>query len=112
MSDVTGGVDMRKAITVWMNLQNTVNGLIDSGKMQTQSGTEAAPGIKQLLEKKEGMFRKYMMGKRVNFAARTVISPDPFLRVDQVGVPLRFAKGLTVKQPVTAWNAAEIRVIT
>ena len=108
-SDVTGGVDMRKALTVWMNLQNTVNGLIDSGKMQTQSGTEAAPGIKQLLEKKEGMFRKYMMGKRVNFAARTVISPDPFLRVDQVGVPLRFAKGLTFKQPVTAWNAAEMR---
>jgi DNA-directed RNA polymerase I subunit RPA1 len=107
--DVTGGVDMRKALTVWMNLQNTVNGLIDSGKMQTQSGTEAAPGIKQLLEKKEGMFRKYMMGKRVNFAARTVISPDPFLRVDQVGVPLRFAKGLTFKQPVTAWNSAEMR---
>lgn len=107
--DITGGVDMRKALTVWMNLQNTVNGLIDSGKMQTQSGTEAAPGIKQLLEKKEGMFRKYMMGKRVNFAARTVISPDPFLRVDQVGVPLRFAKGLTFKQPVTAWNSAEMR---
>ena len=32
------------------------------------------PGIKQALEKKEGLFRKHMMGKRVNYAARSVIS--------------------------------------
>ena len=37
-------------------------------------------GIRQQLEKKEGLFRKNMMGKRVNFACRSVISPDPLKR--------------------------------
>ena len=47
--------------------------------------TEAQPwcwhaqGIRQQLEKKEGLFRKNMMGKRVNFACRSVISPDPYI---------------------------------
>ena len=42
----------------------------------------------QILEKKEGLFRKHMMGKRVNYAARSVISPDPYINVDEIGVPL------------------------
>ena len=36
-------------------------------------------GVRQQLEKKEGLFRMNMMGKRVNFAARSVISPDPYI---------------------------------
>lgn len=36
----------------------------------------------------------HLMGKRVNFSARSVISPDPFLSTDQVGVPVQFAKTL------------------
>jgi len=39
----------------------------------------------QVIEKKSGLFRKHMMGKRVDFAARSVISPDPFIAVDEVG---------------------------
>ena len=39
----------------------------------------SSEGIRQILERKEELFRKFMMGKRVNFAARSVISPDPFL---------------------------------
>jgi len=42
------------------------------------------PGIRQVLEKKEGLFRKHMMGKRVNYACRSVITPDPYLAVDEV----------------------------
>lgn len=41
----------------------------------------------QLIEKKEGLFRKHMMGKRVNYAARSVISPDPYINTDQIGIP-------------------------
>ena len=51
----------------------------------------------------------HMMGKRVNYAARSVISPDPYLNTDQVGVPLRFAKSLSYKTPVTPWNVAWLR---
>jgi DNA-directed RNA polymerase I subunit RPA1 len=100
-------VDLRRAIATWMDLQNSVNGLLDSTKatsMQKGGNKNMPNGIRQLLEKKEGIFRKNMMGKRVNFAARSVISPDPYLRTDQVGVPVRFAKTLTFKQPITRFN--------
>ena len=53
------------------------------------------PGITQTLEKKEGMFRKHMMGKRVNYAARSVISPDPNIQTNEIGLPLFVATTLT-----------------
>jgi DNA-directed RNA polymerase beta' subunit len=42
-------------------------------------------GVRQQLEKKEGLFRKNMMGKRVNYAARSVISPDPYIGAGGAG---------------------------
>ncbi len=60
--------------------------------------------ISKLLEKKEGLFRRNMMGKRVNFAARSVISPDPYISTNEVGVPQIFAKKLTYPESVTPWN--------
>lgn len=56
---------------------------------------DTASGICQLLEKKEGLFRQKMMGKRVNFACRSVISPDPYLAVNEIGIPPVFALKLT-----------------
>lgn len=45
-----------------------------------------------------------MMGKRVNFAARSVISPDPSLNTDQVGIPLFMSKKLTFCEYVNEYN--------
>jgi len=42
----------------------------------------------QLLEKKEGIFRKHMMGKRVDFAARSVICPDMYIATNEIGLPM------------------------
>lgn len=78
-------VNLRRAITTWMSLQNHVNGLMDSARMDNLRGAIPPPGVRQLLERKEGLFRMNMMGKRLNYAARSVISPDPYLRTDQVG---------------------------
>jgi DNA-directed RNA polymerase I subunit RPA1 len=50
-----------------------------------------------------------VQGKRVNYAARSVISPDPYIQTCEVGVPLYFAKRLTFAQPVTDWNVRELR---
>jgi len=44
------------------------------------------------------------MGKRVDFSARTVITPDPNLRIDQVGVPKTVAQNLTFPEIVTPFN--------
>jgi DNA-directed RNA polymerase subunit A' len=60
--------------------------------------------LAQRLKGKEGRFRLNLSGKRVDFSARTVISPDPNIDIDEVGVPLEVAMQLTVPEPVTAWN--------
>jgi DNA-directed RNA polymerase I subunit RPA1 len=67
------------------------------------------PSIKELLEKKEGLFRKNMMGKRVNFAARSVISPDPYICTNEIGLPLYFAMKLTYPEPVTSRNLEQLK---
>ncbi|MBU0531896.1 DNA-directed RNA polymerase subunit A' [Candidatus Micrarchaeota archaeon] len=60
--------------------------------------------LAQRLKGKEGRFRYNLSGKRVNFSARTVISPDPRISFDEVGVPEEIAKELTVPLRVTEWN--------
>lgn len=50
-----------------------------------------------------------MMGKRVNFAARSVISPDPYLDTNEVGVPLFVAKRLTFPEGVQEHNVDRLR---
>lgn len=95
----------------WVNLQGAVNSLIDRGANPSggPAGKASADGIKQQLEKKEGLFRKNMMGKRVNFAARSVISPDPNIETNQIGVPPVFAKKLTYPEPVTNHNFYDLK---
>ena len=49
------------------------------------------------------------MGKRVNHACRSVISPDPNISTNEIGLPEVFAKSLTYPEPVTPWNVHELR---
>lgn len=63
----------------------------------------------QRLQKKEGRFRGNLTGKRVNFSARTVISPDTRISLNEVGVPLVIAKELTVPERVTKNNIEKLR---
>ncbi len=65
--------------------------------------------ISQRLKGKEGRFRSNLSGKRVDFSARTVISPDPNLDINEVGVPLDVAMRLSIPEKVTAWNVDEMR---
>lgn len=60
--------------------------------------------IKARLKGKEGRIRGNLMGKRVDFSARTVITPDPNLALDEVGVPRSIARTLTIPATVTTWN--------
>lgn len=64
----------------------------------------------QIIEQKKGILRNNMMGKRVNYAGRSVITPDPNLDVEEVGVPDCFAMKLTYPVPVTSHNYL-VRVI-
>ncbi len=65
--------------------------------------------LSQRLKGKEGRFRGSLSGKRVNFSARTVISPDPTLSLNEVGVPDRVAMEMTQTLNVTERNVEEAR---
>jgi DNA-directed RNA polymerase subunit A' len=65
--------------------------------------------LSQRLKGKEGRFRGSLSGKRVNFSARTVISPDPTLSLNEVGVPERVATEMTQTMNVNERNLDEAR---
>ncbi len=65
--------------------------------------------LSQRLKGKEGRFRSNLSGKRVDFSARTVISPDPNLDISEVGVPVYIATKLSIPEKVTQWNLDEMR---
>ena len=60
--------------------------------------------VKQRLKSKEGRIRGNLMGKRVDFSARAVITPDPNLSIDQGGVPRTIAQNLSFPEIVTPFN--------
>lgn len=66
-------------------------------------------GFVQRLKGKQGRFRGNLSGKRVDFSGRTVISPNPTLGVEQVGVPKLMAMTLTYPERVTANNILKLR---
>jgi len=65
--------------------------------------------LAQRLKGKEGRFRLNLSGKRVDFSARTVISPDPNIGINEVGVPIEIAMQLTVPEKVTEWNIERLK---
>lgn len=65
--------------------------------------------ITERIKSKEGRIRHNLAGKRTNFCARTVISPDPMIAIDEVGVPKVIAMKLTVPETVNEWNMAYLK---
>ncbi|MFC1723841.1 DNA-directed RNA polymerase subunit A', partial [Nanoarchaeota archaeon] len=65
--------------------------------------------ITERIKSKEGRIRHNLAGKRTNFSARTVISPDPMISLNEVGVPKTVAMKLTIPERVTEWNAEYLK---
>eukprot|EP00250_Pteridium_aquilinum_P003381 c13694_g1_i1 orf=235-4305(+) len=106
-TEALAAINSAQVTSLWLSLQNCMNKLIDSstaiGKKSEQSG------VRQLLEKKDGLFRMNLMGKRVNYSCRSVISPDPYIAVNEIGIPPYFATRLTYPEKVTHWNVDKLR---
>ncbi len=60
--------------------------------------------ISESIKSKQGRIRSNLMGKRVDYSARSVITSDPYINIDQVGVPKRIATELTIPEEVTPFN--------
>ena len=64
--------------------------------------------LRQRLKGKDGRIRNNLMGKRVDYSARSVITPDPNIELDELGVPLRIAMNLTFPEIVNKYNIDEL----
>ncbi|EJW04187.1 hypothetical protein EDEG_01519 [Edhazardia aedis USNM 41457] len=97
----------------WDFLQLQVNLFINSD-LPNYNKTENVQGIRgivQRLKGKHGRFRGNLSGKRVDFSGRTVISPDPCLSVEEVGVPVHLCKILTVSEVVNVYNIDKLNAL-
>ena len=65
--------------------------------------------IADRLKKKEGRIRGNLNGKRVDQSARSVITPDPYISLDELGVPLQIAMNLTFPEVVNSYNIEFLR---
>ncbi len=86
-----------------------VDNKIPNAKPAAQRSGRAFKSIKDRLNGKTGRVRGNLMGKRVDFSARSVITPDPNLSIRELGVPLKIAQNIT--KPVTV-NARNIGYLT
>ena len=85
-------------------VDNTIPGIPPA---QQRSG-RSLKSIKERLKAKQGRVRGNLMGKRVDFSARSVITPDPSIGINQLGVPIKIAKNLTYPDIVTIYNYKQL----
>ena len=100
---------------LWDLLQYHVTTYFDNtiGKIPPARHRSGQPlkTITERIKGKEGRIRKNLAGKRVNFSARTVVSPDPYIAINEVGVPLEIAKIITVSESVTTSNMERMKAL-
>jgi DNA-directed RNA polymerase III subunit RPC1 len=107
------GITTQNVFENWELLQYEIARYINSeqpGLPPLQGISKPLRGISQRLKGKTGRFRGNLSGKRVDFSGRTVISPDPNLAIDEVGVPERVAKILTFPERITMYNIHRLRL--
>lgn len=75
-------------------LQESVDAIIDNGrrtKVIKSSNNRPFKSLTDLLKGKQGRFRMHLLGKRVDYSARSVVIVGPHLRLHQCGLPKEIA---------------------
>lgn len=100
---------------LWDLLQYHITTFISNGSAQVpvarHKSNKKLKTLEDRIKGKEGRFRGSVLGKRVNYGARTVIAPDPFLRFDEVGIPIKVAKEVTYPEHVTEINIDRLKAL-
>jgi DNA-directed RNA polymerase subunit A' len=99
------GFNVEKSRPEWMILiDNDMKGIPPS---QHRSG-RSLKSFKERIKGKEGRFRGNLLGKRVDFSARSVVSPDPSISIDQLGVPFKICMKITFPEVVNYYNIKKL----
>ncbi len=87
-------------------MDNDIPGVPKQGQ---RTNFRALKSITQRLKGKEGRIRNNLMGKRVDYTGRTVISVDPNIDIDEFGIPMKIAMNLSFPEIVTKFNITKLR---
>ena len=98
-SDANGNVIDDWSTVLQYYIATLVDNKIPGVAAVAQRSGRPLKSIKERLNGKAGRVRGNLMGKRVDYSARSVITPDPQLSIRELGIPLKIAKNLT--KPVT-----------
>ncbi|CAA2978937.1 DNA-directed RNA polymerase III subunit 1 [Olea europaea subsp. europaea] len=101
-----------KSLTSLVDVQMEYAQYINSDVRGIPSHMPAAKpltGFVQKLKGKAGRFRGNLSGKRVEYTGRTVISPDPNLKITEVAIPILMARILTYPERVSHHNIEKLR---
>jgi len=106
----TSDIKIQKAL---QSLKFRIHTFYDNSKGRSKHTTSgrAIKGLKERLTSKEGLLRNNLMGKRVDQSARTVIGPDPSLKMDEVGVPYEICDELSIPEIVNERNIEKLTSI-
>lgn len=105
--------DMReKYYNLDMTYYELVKGSTGSGnQVRMITSTNKQPNsLASRIPKKDGRIRKNLMGKRVKEMARSVITGDNMLRVDEIGMPLEVAKSISIPETVSQYNMDRLNI--
>ena len=108
-----GRTTLSNVIDEWTNvLQYHVATLVDNQipgvAPSAQRSGRPLKSIQQRLGSKEGRIRYNIQGKRVEYSARSVITPDPNISVEELGIPIDIAMNLTFPDRVTPYNRGKL----
>lgn len=101
-ADVINGWSMLLQYHIATLVDNKIPGVA----VAAQRSGRPLKSIKERLNGKHGRVRGNLMGKRVDFSARSVITPDPNLSIRELGVPMKIAKNITRPVVVNKRNMA------
>lgn len=100
---------LQLSVAMYINSDTANPALLPSAGGTSSKSSKPIRGFCQRLKGKQGRFRGNLSGKRVDFSGRTVISPDPNLRIDEVAIPERVAKVLTYPEKCTRYNRQKLQ---
>jgi DNA-directed RNA polymerase III subunit RPC1 len=110
LSVMEKGQGLSQTIANWDALSQMIALYINSQTPGINTaGSKPIRGFVQRLKGKNGRFRGNLSGKRVDFSGRTVIGPDPNLRIDEVAVPEKIAVKLSYPERVNDYNLEAMR---
>jgi DNA-directed RNA polymerase II subunit RPB1 len=102
---------MRLSDLIHYHIATLIDNESSSVQRSTKRNGQFTASLKGNFDGKGGRVRKNLMGKRVDFSARSVITPNPCMKIEEIALPRRVAMSLTIPERVTQENIEKMTML-